>query len=209
MRRLLTGLVAVLMIGFALPARADRGAFSLEGGGIVSAARVPPGMGTGESVFGTMGGATLGVRYALDNNLELTASGVWTNPVPFHNNDTTVVTSSSPFTGQLYSEVNRVGAAVGADWVTGLVFRFHAGVEAGWSRIAFTNLNLVDAGVALGSRNVDGIVLAPRIALQWMATDNLSFAVSPRVEFMLGEPQMTAFSTSITASYSWYGWFRR
>ena len=208
MRRLLTGLSALLAFGFALPARADRGGFTLEGGGIVSAARVPPGMGTGESVFGTMGGATLGVRYALDNNIEVTVSGVWTNPVPFHNNDTTVVTSSSPFTGQLYSEVNRIGAAVGADWVTGLVFRFHAGAELGWSRIAFTNLNLVDAGVALGSRNVDGIVVAPRVGLEWMASDYLSFAVTPRVEVMLGEPQMTVFTTSITASYSWYGWFR-
>jgi hypothetical protein len=69
-------------------------------------------------------------------------------------------------------------------------------------------LNLVDAGVALVTRNVDGIVLTPRIGLEWMATDHLSFAVSPRAEFMLGEPQMSVFTIAATASYAWFLPFR-
>ena len=54
-------LLAVTTVSLPTVALGDRGALSLEAGGVLSAARVPPGVGTGESVFGTLGGATLGV----------------------------------------------------------------------------------------------------------------------------------------------------
>ena len=58
MRRLI--LLAYLIPSAAL---ADRGALSLDGGVILSAARVPPAIGTADSTFGTIGGATIGAGF--------------------------------------------------------------------------------------------------------------------------------------------------
>ena len=62
----------------------------------------------------------------------------------------------------------------------------------------------------IGARTttLDGIVVAPMAGIEWAVTDHLSFAITPRIEFLLGEPKMTAFTVPLTASYSWYGWFR-
>jgi hypothetical protein len=216
MRSLRFALVLVGVLAAPLFARADRGAFSVEGGALLSAARVPPGIGTGDSVFGTLGGGILGVRYAPRNNLEVVASGLWFNEAPFHNDDTTYITANSVYSGQLQSRVSRIGATVGAHYVTGLVWRLRAGIEAGWSRLAFTSLKLVDfsdpqnpriSGPPLRDRTVDGILIAPVVGLEWMATDRLSFAIMPRIDVLLGEPQMTALSIPITVSWSWYGLF--
>lgn len=197
---------------------ADRGALSIEGGGVLSAARVPPGIGTGESVFGTLGGATLGARYAVSNNIEVGVSALWLKGAQFNNDATTVTSSGSgSFSGQLQSEVSRIGAGVNVQYVKGLVFRWHVGGELGWSRISFKNIDLINVatdpptsfgGVGPRTRTLDGIVLTPVAGLEWMATDRLSFAIMPRIEFLLGEPQMTAFTIPIVASYSWYGLFR-
>lgn len=211
-------LLAVTTASLPTVALGDRGAVSLEAGGILSASRVPPGIGTGESVFGTLGGATVGARYAVSNNIEFGVSALWLDGAQFNNDATTITSSGSgSFTGQLQSEVSRIGAGVNARYVRGLVFRWHVGGELGWSRVSFRKIDLINVAtdpptsygdVAPRTRTLDGIVVAPMAGLEWMATDRLSFAVMPRIEFLLGEPQMTAFTIPITASYSWYGLFR-
>jgi hypothetical protein len=100
MRR--SSLTVILLAAFgalAVPTttRADRGAFTFEGGALVSAAQLPPGVGSGDSVAGsTLAGATLGVRYALRNSLEpsgTAASSSRGDPQPTH---AAVMTSAQP-----------------------------------------------------------------------------------------------------------------
>ena len=218
MRRLFL-LLSVAAVALPSVTLADRGALSLEGGGILSAARVAPGVGAGESVFGTLGGAILGARYALTNNVEVGVSGTWFNVAGFNNDDTTVSRSGSgSFTGQLQSQVNRIGAGLNVQYVTGLVFRLRVGGELGWSRISYRKIDLINVAtdpptsfgdIGARTRTLDGIVVAPMAGIEWAVTDRLSFAITPRIEFLLGEPSMTAFTIPITASYSWYGLFRK
>jgi len=207
----------MLMIAMPVAALGDRGAFSVDGGGVLSAARVPPGVGNGDSVFGSVAGVTLGARYAFRNDLEVSANGVWFQEEPFYNDNTSVTTPDGVFVGQAQNRVGRLGATIGAHYVTGLVWRLRVGAEVGWSRLVFRHLHLVDVsdptsprsfGLRLGDRTVDGIVVAPVAGVEWIATDHLSFAITPRIYFLLGEPTMTAFTVPITVSWSWYGWFR-
>ena len=215
---LLGALLCAVLVTLPRGALADRGAFSLEGGALVSGTQVPPGLGTGDSQFGSLGGAILGGRYALRNDVEITASAAWFEKVSFYNDNTTVVQNGSSFPGQLQSRVGRISAGVGADYVLGTVWRIHAGGELGWSQITFDQMDLIDVsdpanphsfGLNLGSRTVNAIFLAPRVGLEWAATDHLSFAITPRLELLFSEPRMTAFTIPITASYSWYGLFSR
>ena len=207
----------MLMIAMPVAALGDRGAFSVDGGAVLSAARVPPGVGNGDSVFGSVAGVTLGARYAFRNDLEVSANGVWFQEAPFYNDNTSVTTPDGVFVGQAQNRVGRLGATIGAHYVTGLVWRLRVGAEVGWSRLVFRHLDLVDVsdptsprsfGLRLGDRTVDGIVVAPVAGVEWIATDHLSFAITPRIDFLLGEPTMTAFTVPITVSWSWYGWFR-
>jgi hypothetical protein len=198
---------AVLLVGGSglAPERAlaDRGALSLEGGGIVSAARLPPPVGTGDSVSGTMGGALLGVRYALRNNLEVTLAGTWLSPVWFYHHGVSVpCAAGATCVGDMGSRVGRTTAAIGADYVTGLTFRLHVGAEAGWAAMTYERVTHTQAAVA-PSRTVTGVLVTPRIGLEWAATDHLSFAITPRVDLLLSEKQI-AYSVPFTASYSWY-----
>jgi hypothetical protein len=214
MRRLL--LLALLLPG---AARADRGALSLDGGVILSAARVPPAIGTADSTFGTIGGATIGARYAVSNNLECGLAGSWYRQAKFSHDNTTVSPSGTgSFTGQLQSEVGRYGVGVNLQYVGGLTLRWHLGGEIGWSRVSYSNIDLVNVAtdppssfgnVGATSKTMDGIVVAPMAGLEYLVTDHLSFAITPRIEFLLGEPAMTAFTIPITVSYSWYGLFGR
>ena len=183
-------------------ALADRGAVSIEGGGIVSAARIPPPVGTGDSVFGTMGGAALGVRYALRNDVELTLGGTWLDRAAFYFPDVTVPCGGA-CTGQLSTRIGRVTATAGADYVLGLTFRFHVGAEAGWAEVTFDRMQHSSGTPIPARRSIDGIIVAPHVGLEWAATDHLSFAITPRVDLLVGEPQL-AFSVPFTASYSWY-----
>jgi hypothetical protein len=141
-------------------------------------------------------------------------SAVWFQAAPFYNDNTSITTSDGVFVGQAQSRVGRLGGTVGAYYVTGLVWRLRLGAEVGWSRVVFESIDLVDVsdpgaprsfGLGLGDRTVDGIVVAPEAGLEWMVSDHLSFAITPRIDLLLGEPTMTAFTVPITVSWSWYG----
>jgi hypothetical protein len=73
---------ALLAIAAPFVVLADRGAFSVDAGAVLSATRVPPGVGNGDSVFGSLAGATLGARYAFRNYLEVSANAVWFQGAP-------------------------------------------------------------------------------------------------------------------------------
>jgi hypothetical protein len=193
-------------------ARSDRGAFSVDGGVVLSAARVPAGIGIGAAVVGTFGGAGLGVRYALSNNVEVSMSGAWFETERFYNDNTTIMTPNGIFSGQLQSSVQRMQAGLGVHCVTGFVWRLRVGAELGWSRVVFRRLDLVDVagqsrsrsfGLALGDRSVDGIVIAPMAGVEWMVSDHVSLAITPRLELPVNGG-VAAVTVPITLGYSWY-----
>jgi hypothetical protein len=99
--------------------------------------------------------------------------------------------------------MGRTTLAVGADYVTGLVFRFHIGAEIGWARVAFTDLSHASGAPLASSRDVNGLLLAPRVGVEWAVSDHIALALTPRVDLLIGEPQL-AFSVPLTISYSWY-----
>lgn len=213
----LVSLCFILLASFApASARADRGAFTLDGGFVLSAAQVNPGVGKGDSVMGTNGGAALGLRYGLRHSLELAATAFWFNPVAFYNDNTTIETRDGTFTGQLQSQVGRFGLTAGAYYVHGLVWRLRAGAEIGWSQVSYNNLDLINVddpsnpgtfGLALKNRSVTAFTVSPAVGLEWMITDSLSFSVNPRLDLIIGDPQLTAFTVPFVVSYSWYGLF--
>jgi hypothetical protein len=203
---------ALLTIAMPQAAFADRGALSLDAGAVVSAARVPPGAGSGDPVFGSLAGATVGGRYALRNYFEVSANAVWLQAVPFYNDSTTITTPNGVFVGQAQARVGRIGATVGAHYVTGLVCRVRVGAEVGWSRVLFERMDLVDVrnpssprsfGLALGERALDSVIVAPTAGLEWMVSDHLSFAITPRVEFTL-DTGLASVAVPLTVAYSWY-----
>jgi hypothetical protein len=203
----------VALLAFAVPAVAlgDRGAFSLEGGGVLAAVRSEPALGAGDAVTGTVAGATLGTRYALTNHLEVTAILDWFAAAPFYNDATVVVTSNGAFRGQLQSRVSGYSAKLGAQYVHGLTWRVRLGGEIGWARVNAQQLDLVDVttstprsfGLGLGSRSSDHLVVSGLAGVEWAVSDRVSFAVTPRVEFPFGGGLM-AITVPITVSYSWY-----
>ncbi len=204
-------LLALLVAAAApLGALADRGAFSLEAGGVLAGVRAPPAVGTGDSVAGTLAGVTIGARYALSNSFEVIGTIDWFAPSWFYNDNTVIVTGSGTFTGQLQSRLNWFSAKVGAQYVHGHTWRVRLGAQVGWTRLMWQQLDLVDLtppprsfGLDLGSRSVEHLVVAGLAGVEWEISDHVSIAVTPRVEFPLGSG-LAAITVPLTVAYSWY-----
>ncbi len=208
--------MAILVVAGPLNAIADRGALSLEAGGIVVGVRAEPAVGAGDAVTGTVGGVSVGTRYALSNHLELTGTLDWFTPAAFYNDNTVITTSNGTFAGQLQSRLGGYSASAGARYVTGLVWRLHAGAEVGWLHRSFTRIDLIDVsrpayptsfGLGLGTRKADNVMVSPMVGIEWLVSDRLSLAVIPRVQLMLGSPGAVWVTVPLTISYSWYGLF--
>jgi hypothetical protein len=123
-----------------------------------------------------------------------------------------IMTPNGIFSGQLQSSVQRMGAGLGAHYVTGFVWRLRIGAELGWSRVAFKRMDLVDVasqsrsrsfGLALGERTMDSIVIAPTAGIEWMVSDHVSLAITPRLELPVNGG-LTAVMVPVTFGYSWY-----
>jgi hypothetical protein len=206
--RILPALVALAVPALTL---ADRGALSLEGGGLLATVRTDPALGAGDAVTGTVAGATLATRYALTNHFEAVATADWFATAPFYNNDTVIVTGNGTFRGQLQSRVSGYSVKLGAQYVHGLTWRMRLGGEIGWARVNAQHLDLVDVtpavprsfGLGLGSRSTDHLVISGLAGVEWAVSDHVSFAVTPRVEFPFGGGLM-AITVPLTVSYSWY-----
>lgn len=204
-------LLALLVAAAApLGALADRGALSLEAGGVLAGVRAPPAVGTGDSVTGTLAGVTVGARWALSNSFEVIGTVDWFAPSWFYNNNTVIVTGNGTFTGQLQSRLSWYSAKVGAQYVHGFTWKLRLGAQVGWTRLMTQQLDLVDLtppprsfGLNLGSRSTDHLVVAGLAGVEWEVSDHVSFAVTLRVEFPLGSG-LTAITVPLTVAYSWY-----
>jgi len=206
-----TALAALLAPAVAF---ADRGALTLDVGAVLSGSRIPPGAGEGAAVAGTVGGISMGVRYALRNDLELGFRGEWFKPAPFFQDGTTVTTPDGVFAGQAQARVGRQGAVLGARWVHGLIWRLHAGLEVGWMRLSYESLDLVDVsdpgtprtfGLALGSPSRSAFVISPSVGIEWGISDHLSASVALRLDLALGRTDLTALTVPLTVGWSFYG----
>jgi hypothetical protein len=161
--------------------------------------------------MGTIAGATIGARYALSNSVELTGTVDWFAAVPFYNDNTVIVNGNGTFRGQLQSRLSRYSAKAGAQYVRGLLWRVRIGGEVGLTRLISDRLDLVDMapalprsfGLPLGSRSTDHLVASALAGLEWVASDHLSFAITPRVELAFGAG-LTSITVPLTVAYSWY-----
>ena len=202
---------ALLALTAPLGALADRGALSLEAGGVLAGVRAEPAVGVGNAVTGTVAGATLGVRYALTNRVEVTGTVDWFAPAPFYNDDTVITTGNGSFRGQLQGRLGRYSAKLGAQYVRGLTWRVRIGGEIGWTRATAERLDLADVtptpprsfGLALGSRQTDHLVVTGLAGVEWAVSDHVSFAITPRVEFPFGGGLM-AMTVPVAVAYAWY-----
>jgi hypothetical protein len=197
-------------------ALADRGALTLElSPALTWWPSMGPSVGSGDGVSGTTAGGLVGVRYALRNDLDLTAAGFYEAPADFTNPGTTVDTAAGPLTGTLTARTSRWGALVGARWVHGLVWRWFVGAEIGWSQQSFTELDLIDVsdpsnpqsfGLGLADRSQGAFVLSPLAGVEWQFADHWSVAIAPRVQVMLDGVGRVGVVLPVSVGYSWYGW---
>lgn len=208
MRRFGAALLAAALPAVAL---ADRGALSLDAGGLVAGVRSEPAVGTGDAVNGTVAGVTIGTRYALTNRVELIGTVDWFAAAPFYNDDTVITTGNGTFRGQLQGRLSRYSAKVGAQYVRGFVWRVRMGGEIGWTRVTADRLDLVDVapavprsyGLALGARRQDHLMVTGLAGVEWAVSDHVSVAITPRIEFPVGGG-FAAVTVPLTVSYSWY-----
>jgi hypothetical protein len=210
--RAILALASMAMLVGPERASADRGAFTVEGGPTGRLGSMPPSVGAGDSVTGTTGGGTLGVRFALTHRLEVHARGFYDAPGTFVHYPVLLSTGSGEQTGALTQELSRWGAAAGIRLiVAGLVWRIPVGVELGWAHTRLTDrafVNLGDGtpiGPRLGNQSRDQLLVAPFLGLEWEATDHLSFSVLPRLEFVTGTPSTVGVVVPVMVGWSWYG----
>jgi hypothetical protein len=207
---------AVLLAACFAPvvALAERAALTVEGGGAVVGMRLSPSVGSGDAVFGSLGGPELRVRYALTNRLELQAGGFWNAPASFVNTQVRASTGAGPVVGALRRDVGRLGVLAGARFVlAGHMVRFPVGLEAGWVRTSYTKQDLVDRtdpqrpvsyGLRIEAVNSNRLLLAPSAGVEWLVTDHLSISIVPRLEIQVGAASSTAIAVPLAIGWSWY-----
>ena len=206
-RSALHALALTLVLAHPGRARADRGAFTLEGGGALRLGAMRPSIGTGDQVVGTLGGAWLGVRYGFTNRIDVQLRGFWDAPATFVQRPVTVNGTS----GALTQEVSRWGAAAGVRYVVaGIVWRMPVGFEVGWAHTSVSSRDLVDpaTGASLGLVSSEGgrdqLLLAPFAGLEWAATDHLTFSIIPRLELLVGSQSTVGVVVPLAVGWSWF-----
>jgi hypothetical protein len=195
-------------------ALADRGALSLDVGvgGTTLALSAPYARGSG-SVEGTSFLTSLGLRYALQNWIELATSAYFEPPVTYFHNGVTVTTPDGSFPGTLKHRFYRYSVLVGGRVLTGTIWRFVAGADVGWSHRAYSSFQHIndtdpsnprDYHLALPDRTQDNLVVAALAGVEWSVGDHWSLSVLPRYEQLLGADSTFAISARLVFSWSWY-----
>ena len=213
MSRICRALPFLLLV--ATSARADHRALSLDVSGAWSAGSVSALQTTQPQTTLTLGPSVwLGARYAVTNNLEFSATGLFDVPVSVAHNNVVLATDSGNFAGTLVHETMRFGGLVGARMVFGLALRFHLGVEVGWSQRLYTGLTMyddrnpdaaIDYGLGLRDRSIGQFIVSPLVGLEWAAGDHWSLAVLPRGQLLFGAQQVNwAVLIPLQFSWSWY-----
>ncbi len=197
-------------------AQADRGALTVELAPVITWwPSMGPAVGSGSGVNGTTGGGLIGIRYALRNDLEFTASGFYERPADFTTPGTTVDTEAGPLTGTLTARTSRWGLLAGGRWVHGLVWRWFVGGELGWLQESFTQMDLINVsdpsnpqsfGLALADRTGGAFVISPLAGVEWQFKDHWSLAFTPRVQVMVGGVGKVGVVLPVSVGYSWYVW---
>ena len=198
----------------ASPAAADRGAFSVDlGGGGTALPLAPSFTESTKTVLTTSFNATLGVRYALWDWLELGVSGFYEPNVSVYYDGVTLSTDNGDFTGKLGHKLSRFGAMGGAYYKFGSVIRPTLGIEAGWSRRAYSDFHLydvddpqnpIDYQLTLPNFATDNFVVGAFVGLEWCITDHIGAMASLKPRAMLGPDSRFSLTGTITFSYSWY-----
>jgi len=145
-----------------------------------------------------------GVRYALENDLEVSATGFYQAPAT---GSASLLSGSGVVVGTVATSATSFGAFLGARYVVGLTFRFHLGAELGFAHLSFsgTRAALAVAGPApAGSPGRDGFAAAARAGVEWQWNDHMCLAAEGRVQTLVGGAPASAILLPITFGYSWY-----
>lgn len=195
-------------------ARADEWALTLEAGGGPTLAAMPTPYTEGNSATtGVSGSAWVTGRYALRNNLEIAASAFLDPTVSYFHNGVAVPTSTGPLPGTLEHHLTRYGALVGPRYVTGMIWRFVAGVDFGWSHRSYTGFNLINDSdpknlksypLGLLDQNVENFVVAPLAGVEWNVSDHFVIAIIPHVQILVGAQSTVAVTIPVTVGWSWF-----
>lgn len=206
--------LSAFVVLFSTAAAADRGAITIDAGGGLTALSLPaPFAVPSKSLTSSSATAWLGGRYALTNSFELGASAFYEPPVEVFHNGVVVHTSNGEFPGTLNHRLQRYGGLVGARYVRGMVFRFTAGLELGWSHRSYSAFrhiddtnpaNPVDYGLSLPEFTTDNVVIAPLAGVEWAVGDHWSVSVLPRFEILAGPDMTYAVTVPLLVSWSWY-----
>jgi hypothetical protein len=211
--RSLPAIVALALVAAPAAAGADQGALTLEIGPSLSFVGASPSQGSGSTVVATLGGGLLGVRYALSNEFEVSASALWEAPADYFHSGVQFGTPSGAVRGTLSERVQRVAVLGGVQYVRGVEWRFHLGAEAGWSRETFSRRDLLDVsdpsnvhsfGLGLQDRTIDSLMLAPVVGVEWQFADHWSVSLLPRVQFFLGGASRIGLLVPLSVGYSWF-----
>lgn len=165
------------------------------------------------STLSTAASAWLGVRFAVSNQVELSATGYFEPPVDVWHNAIVLHAAQGDFPGTLNHKFLRYGGQVGARFVTGMVWRFVAGLEVGLAMRSYTGFAMlndtnpaapVDYGLSLADRNSPAFVVSPLVGLEWAGGDHWSVGIVPRGQLMFGGGLSWAVVVPVQVSWSWY-----
>lgn len=205
-------LLSLLLV--AVPASADRGAITVDaGGGLTALSVAAPFASPTKSLTSSAPVAWLGGRYAFSNSFEVGVAAFYEPSVNLFHNGVTVETANGQFPGTLNHQLHRYGGLVGARYVRGMVFRFTAGLDLGWSHRVYAGFrhiddtdaaNPVDYGLDLPAFSTDNLVVAPLAGIEWAAGDHWSLSLLPRFEVLVGPDMTYAITVPLVVSWSWY-----
>jgi hypothetical protein len=199
-------LAAALSALLPAAASADRGALSLELGlSPVLVPRMPAPVRDAQGFPVIALGALPDVRYALGNDFELVATGLFQVPATGNAN---LLDGLGVVVGTVSTSVASWGAFLGARYVAGLTWRFHLGAELGWTHLSFAGTRVVGIGAAsagAGSpRGEDFFAAASSVGLEWQFNDHMCVGAAPRLQLLLGGAPTLSFLLPVTFGYSWY-----
>jgi hypothetical protein len=197
----------------ARPARADKGALTLELGGGVAILRAPAQYADNSAAqVGSVPEIVVAGRYALTNWLELSATAFGEPSESFFVPGTTITSDAGKLTGTLQMDVQRYGLLAGVRLLHGNVWRLIVGADVGWALTMYSSMHLIDDsgpsagrdfGLALPDKNVNCLVLAPSAGVSWVG-DKLSVTLVPRFEVLVVGPATWAISIPLTIGWDFY-----
>jgi len=215
-----TTLAFVLFAGWA---QADRGALTLDvGGGGTVLLLSAPFTARSAPLLSTMASGRIGLRYALSDAFEVTLDGTYEPRVTAYHSGVTVDTSHPDFTGPdagrglfngtLTHSVERRALAAGARWIWGSVFRFHVGLDLGWSQRVYDRFDHIDLsassprshGLRIRPLALSSLLFAPVAGLEWAFADKWSVSLMPRLEMLVGPAPLVGVAVPLVLSHSWY-----